>query len=65
VPPDHEVYLSALDLMETHSVQSIFDAIYAATALSPRAKDNTIVSTDEVFAAIEGVHRVDPRDLSL
>ena len=46
-------------------MQSIFDAIYAATALSPRAKDNTIASTDEVFATIEGIHRVDPRDLSL
>lgn len=61
--PGFEEYLLALNLMETQPLPSIFDALYAATALSPRVPDHTILSTDATFDGIKGLKRVDPRTL--
>ena len=65
VDATREIYLSALDLMNSYGVSSIFDAIYAATALTERVPDHTIVSTDKVYDRISGVKRVDPRELKI
>jgi hypothetical protein len=51
--------------MNSYGVSSIFDAIYAATALTERVPDHTIVSTDKVYDRISGVKRVDPRELKI
>lgn len=58
----HEVDLLALALMRQYRLTSIFDAYYAATALN-QVPDHTIISTDDVYDAIPGVKRVDPRKL--
>lgn len=58
-----EVYLSALSLMETYGISSIFDAIYAATALTDTVPDHTLLSTDLVYDRIRGIKRIDPRTL--
>ena len=65
VDATREIYLSALDLMNTYGFTSIFDAIYAATVLTEKVPDNTIISTDRVFDRISGVKRVDPRELKI
>ena len=57
-----EVELLALTLMKQYHITSIFDAYYAATALSVDP-DKQIVSTDHVFDRIPGLKRVDPREL--
>jgi hypothetical protein len=46
----------------SHEDASIFDAYYAATALSS-VPDHTIISTDVVFDKVSGLKRVDPRNL--
>ncbi len=56
VEPDSAIYLTALSLMETYGLTSIFDAIYAAT-------DNKIISSDGIYDKIKGTERVDPRKL--
>lgn len=53
-----EVYLSALSLMETYGISSIFDAIYAATALTDTVPDHTLLSTDLVYDRIRGIKRI-------
>lgn len=58
-----EVYLSALSLMETYGISSIFDAIYAATALTDTVPDHTLLSTDLVYDRIRGIKRINPRTL--
>jgi len=58
-----ETYLSALTIMNLYNVTSIFDAIYAAVALSPENPDYTILSTDRVYDKIENLIRIDPRDI--
>lgn len=58
-----EVYLSALGLMETYGISSIFDAIYAATTLTDTVPDHTLLSTDLVYDRIRGIKRIDPRTL--
>jgi len=58
-----EIYLSALDVMNSYGLTSIFDAIYAATALSDMVPDKTIISTDKVYDRVSGLHRVDPGEL--
>ena len=58
-----EVYLAALNIIDTYRLPSIFDAIYAATALSAKVPDHTILSTDEVFDRITSLKRIDPRTL--
>jgi predicted nucleic acid-binding protein len=63
VDPTKEVYLSALSLMETYGISSIFDAIYAATALTDTVPDHTLLSTDLVYDRIRGIKRIDPRTL--
>lgn len=60
---DHLTYLTALNIMDTYGVTSIFDAIYAATALSINVPDHTIVSTDEAYDDVRGIKRLDPRKL--
>jgi len=60
-----EIYLSALELMNTYGVTSIFDAIYAATTLTERVPDNTIISTDSVYDKIRGIRRIDPRKIEI
>ena len=61
--PDPETYLSALHLAETYKISSVFDALYAATALSPSVPDHTIISTDAVFEKVPGLRRQAPEDL--
>lgn len=65
INPDYTTYISALNIMDTYGISSIFDAIYAATALSVNVPDHTIVSTDEVYGTIRGIKRVDPRKLEI
>ena len=65
IHPDYTTYLSALSIMDTYGITSIFDAIYAATALSVSVPDHTIISTDEVYDVIKGIKRVDPRQLKI
>ncbi len=60
---DAETYLSALHLAETYKISSVFDALYAATALSPSVPDHTIISTDAVFEKVPGLRRQPPEDL--
>ena len=60
-----EIYLSALELMNTYGVTSIFDAIYAATTLTEKVPDNTIISTDSVYEKIRGIKRIDPRKIEV
>lgn len=64
IKADAEIYLSALDLMETYSISSIFDALYAATALSNHVPDHAVASTDAVYDRIRGIKRIDVRKLS-
>lgn len=63
IDPTRETYLLALNLMETYGMKSIFDAIYAATALLDKVTDNTVLSTDEVYGKVKGIERIDPRTL--
>jgi len=65
VDATREIYLSALDLMNNYGISSIFDAIYAATALTEKVPDHTIISTDKVYDRISGVKRLDPRELKI
>ena len=58
----YEIDLLAITLMKQYRMKSIFDAYYAATALN-QVKDHTIISTDNIFDAIPGIIRVDPRSL--
>ena len=51
--------------MDMYKLSSIFDAIYAATALSPRVEDHMIISTDEAYDRVIGIKRIDPRNLKL
>lgn len=60
-----EIYLSALELMNTYKINSIFDAIYAATTFTEKVPDNTIVSTDNVYEKIKGIERIDPREIDV
>ena len=65
IDPTRETYLSALNLMETYGMKSIFDAIYAATALTEKVPDHTILSTDKTYERIKGIKRIDPRKLQI
>jgi predicted nucleic acid-binding protein len=65
VDATREIYLSAIELMNTYGVTSIFDAIYAATTLTEKVPDNTIISTDSVYEKIRGIKRIDPRKIEV
>jgi len=65
IAPKDTTYLTALSIMNTYGITSIFDAIYAATALSADVKDNTIISTDRIYDNIKGLKRIDPRKLRI
>jgi len=65
IDPSYTTYLTALNIMDTYEVTSIFDAIYAATALSVKVPDHTIISTDKIYDAIKGIKRLDPRQLDV
>ena len=65
VDATREIYMSALDLMNNYGITSIFDAIYAATALTEAVPDNKIVSTDNVYEKIAGLTRIDPREIKI
>jgi predicted nucleic acid-binding protein len=60
-----EIYLSALELLSTYELGSIFDAIYAATALTEMVPDHTILSTDSAYDRVPGLTRVDPRKIEV
>jgi len=60
-----EIYLSALELVSTYELGSIFDAIYAATALTEMVPDHTILSTDSAYDRVPGLTRLDPRTLEI
>lgn len=62
IAPDHTIYLIALSIMDTYELTSIFDAIYAATALSTKVPDHIIISTDQKYDKIKGLKRIDPRN---
>jgi predicted nucleic acid-binding protein len=64
IDPTPEILLSALEIMASYGLKSVFDAIYAATALSPHVPDHTIISTDLAYDKILGLERIDPRDLT-
>ena len=65
IAPDYTIYLTALSIMDAYRLTSIFDAIHAATALSTKVPDHTIISTDKKYDAIRGLKRIDPRKLKL
>ncbi|MCK4702144.1 VapC toxin family PIN domain ribonuclease [Candidatus Bathyarchaeota archaeon] len=65
IDPTREILLSALDLMTSYDLKSIFDAIYAATSLTPHVPDHTILSTDQAYDKISGIERIDPRNLQI
>ena len=65
IDPTREILLSALELVSTYQLGSIFDAIYAATTLTPKVPDQTIISTDQAYDRVTGITRLDPRDLVL
>lgn len=65
VVPDYAIYLAALSLMDTYGMTSIFDAIYAATALSNGVPDHTIISTDKKYDCVKGLKRIDPQELKV
>jgi len=58
-----ETYISSINIMETYKLTSIFDAIYAATALGVDVPDRTIISTEHIYDKIKGIRRVEPREL--
>lgn len=63
INPTAEIYLSALELMDTYDLTSIFDAMYAATALTDQVPDHTVLSTDKIYERIKGITRKDPTNL--
>lgn len=65
IAPEYTTYLTALSIMDTFGITSIFDAIYAATALSANVPDHTIISTDKTYDIIKGLKRIDPRKLKI
>jgi len=65
IAPEYTTYLTALSIMDTYGITSIFDAIYAATALSANVPDHTIISTDKKYDAIKGLKRIDPQKLKI
>ena len=65
IAPEYTTYLTALSIMDTYGITSIFDAIYAATALSANVPDHTIISTDKTYDIIKGLKRIDPRKLKI
>ncbi len=65
IDPTREILLSALDLMTSYDLKSIFDAIYAATSLTPHVPDHTILSTEQAYDKIPGIERIDPRNLQI
>jgi predicted nucleic acid-binding protein len=65
VDATREIYLSSLEIMSTYVMSSIFDAIYAATALTDMVPDHTILSTDAAYDRVPGLTRLDPRNLEI
>jgi hypothetical protein len=65
IMPDYAIYLAALSIMDTYGITSIFDAIYAATALSANVPDHIIISTDKKYDAIKGLKRIDLQKLKI
>jgi len=65
IDASYTTYLTALNIMETYGVTSIFDAIYAATTLSVNVPDHTIISTNKIYDAVKGIKRLDPRQLDV
>lgn len=65
VAPDYATYLAALSIIDTYGITSVFDAIYAATALSNSVPDHTIISTDKKYECVKGLKRIDPRKLKI
>jgi len=65
IAPESTMYLTALSIMDTYGITSIFDAIYAATALSVNVPDHTIISTDKKYDTIKGLKRIDPQKLKI
>ena len=65
VNPDTTICLTALSIMDTYRMTSIFDAVYAATALSAQMPDHIIISTDESYDNVKEIQRVDQRQLKL
>jgi len=65
IAPEYTTYLTALSIMDTYRITSVFDSIYAATALSANVPDHTIISTDNTYDAIKGLKRIDPRKLKI
>ena len=65
IAPGYATYLTALSMMDTYGITSIFDAIYVATVLSADVPDHTIISTDKKYDVIKGLKRVDPQKLKV
>lgn len=65
IAPEYTTYLTALSIMDTYGITSIFDAIYAATALSANVPDHTIISTDKTYDTIKWLKRIDPQKLKI
>ena len=63
IAPTPEIFITATTLMKHYGITSVFDSIYAAQALSSQCKDHTIISTDHIYDKVEGIVRVDPREL--
>ncbi len=59
-PLTKEILAKSSELLKKHESLNIFDSVHAAACLI--LKEN-IISTDHVFDKIEGIVRIDPREL--
>jgi predicted nucleic acid-binding protein len=65
IDPTREIILSAVELASSYGFTSIFDAIYAATALTNQVPDHIVLSSDSVYDRVPGLQRIDPREYQL
>jgi predicted nucleic acid-binding protein len=63
IPSKIDHHLAALFLLESYQMESVFDAIYAAVALSEDNLDHSIISTDRTYDRIEGLKRLEPSEM--
>ena len=57
---DKKVMGSSIDLMKKYPRLNVFDSVHAAFSIVHK---ESILSTDLIFDTIEGLRKIDPRDL--
>ncbi len=61
MPLDITVIEKSQELLAAYPTLGIFDSIHAATAMN---LNEQIISTDTIFTRIDGLRKIDPRDLA-